>query len=114
MEQTADTLVDRFKKDANVQFTPAEAAILAAKADRDLYAAKAAAMYYFKARDLPRALALSKEIATRQPTSANMCNVAILYRDTGDFTECIAWLHTNKKHIDPIRFTIFFVQATPF
>ena len=104
MEQTADALVDRFKKDVNVQFTPAEAAILAAKADRDLWAAKAAALYYFKARDLPRALALWKEIATRQPTSANICNVAILYRDTGDFTECIAWLNANKKHIDPIRF----------
>ena len=68
MEQTADALVDRFKKDVNVQFTPAEAAILTANADRDLLAAKAAALYYFKARDLPRALALSKEIATLEPT----------------------------------------------
>jgi tetratricopeptide (TPR) repeat protein len=104
MEQAADALVARFKKDADVQFTPAEAAVLVAKADRDLWAAKAAALYYFKARDLPRALALSKEIATRQPTAENICNVAVLYRETRQFAECIAWLNANERHVDPIRF----------
>jgi predicted Zn-dependent protease len=104
MQQTADALVACFKKDVNVQFTPAEAAILAAKADRDLWAAKAAALYYFKAGDLPRALALSKKLATRQPTDENICNVAVIYRETKQFAECIAWLNANERHLDPIRF----------
>jgi tetratricopeptide (TPR) repeat protein len=104
MEQSTDALVARFKKAPNVQFTPEEAALLAAAAGRDLWAAKAASLHYCKARDFPRALALMKQIAQRQPTDESICNVAIIYRDTKQYAECIAWLKANSKNVDPIRF----------
>ena len=104
MTDAAKKLVVRFKTNPNCEFTPAEAETLATAADRDLWAAKAAALYYFKTNDLPRALLLMQKVARREPTDENIRNVAILYRDTGQFSESIAWLNANERHLDAVRF----------
>ena len=97
-------LVSRFKTNPNCKFSPAEATTLATAADCDLWAAKAAALHYFKTHDLPRALILMQKVARREPTDENIRNVAILHRDTRQFAESIAWLNANERHLDAVRF----------
>lgn len=104
MTDAVKKLVARFKTNPNSEFTPVEAETLATAVDRDLWAAKAAALHYFKAHDLPRALILMQKIALREPTDENIRNVAILYRDARQFSESIAWLYANERHLDAVRF----------
>lgn len=99
----AESLAAAFRADPNRAFSREEAAILAAAAGTDLWAAKAAALHYFKARDFERAAALMRGVAEREPNPENIRNVAVALRSLGRFEEAVAWVESRRAGFDPIE-----------
>jgi hypothetical protein len=96
-------LVASFKADPNRAFTDAEAETLAAAAPTDLWAAKAAAIHFFRNKDLDRSLGLMTLVAEREPSSENIRNVAVAMRSLRQFKEAVQWLEDRRDAIDPIE-----------
>lgn len=99
----AEALTAAFRANPNREFSDAQAETLAAAADEDLWAAKAAGLHFFRKQDLPRSLDLLLTVADREPTSENVKNVAVMLRRLGRFEEAVRWLEQKGSFIDPIE-----------
>ncbi|HYI43240.1 MAG TPA: hypothetical protein VD768_06430 [Sphingomicrobium sp.] len=99
----AKALVAEFKANPNRLFSDSEAEALAGAAGDDLWAAKAAAMHFYRKKDLPRSLELMASVAEREPTGENIKNVAVAMRAAGRFKEAVQWLEARQGALDPIE-----------
>jgi hypothetical protein len=99
----ATSLVAEFKANPNRSFTDAEAEALTAAAGADLWAAKAAAMHFYRNKDLPRSLELMTSVADREPSTENVKNVAVALRSLRRFDEAVQWLEDKRDAVDPIE-----------
>lgn len=99
----ASALVAAFKADPDRQFSETEAETLALAAPSDLWAAKAAAIHFFRKQDLARSVELMTDVAQREPSSENVKNVAVALRSQRRFEEAVAWLEARRDAIDPIE-----------
>lgn len=97
----AGALVAAFKADPNRQFSDSEAEVLARAADDDLWAAKAAAIHFYRKQDLERSAELMTSVATREPSSENIKNVAVALRALRRYEDALAWLEDKGKAVDP-------------
>ncbi len=99
----AQELVAGFKANPNRLFSDAEAETLARAAASDLWAAKAAAMHFYRKQDMHGAIDLLISIGEREPTSENIKNVAIAMRILGRFEEAVQWLEGHASAIKPVE-----------
>ena len=100
----ADALVAEFKSNPDMAFSDREAEALAAAADRDIWAAKAAALHCFRQGHVAEALAFARSIAAREPNSESVKNVAVALRELGRYAEAAAWIEARKQLFDPIEY----------
>ena len=101
---TVAQLTAAFRANPNRRFTPEEAEALAAAGDRDLWAAKAAALHHFKGSDFEPALALMTKVAEREPSPENVKNVAVVLRSLGRFQDAVDWMAGREAGFDPIEY----------
>lgn len=99
-----NSLAAAFRQDPNRAFSPEEAAILAAAADTDLWAAKAAALHHFRTGDFDRALGLMQSVVEREASPENVKNVAVALRSLGRIEEAVAWMESRPDQFDPIEY----------
>lgn len=100
----ASRLAAAFRADPNRPFSGEEAEILAAAAGGDLWAAKAAALHFFRNRDFERALALMTSVVEREATPENVRNVAVALRSLGRAREAVDWMESRKHGFDRIEY----------
>lgn len=100
----ASRLAAAFRADPNRAFSSEEAEILAAAAGGDLWAAKAAALHFFRNRDFERALTLMTSVAEREATPENVKNVAVALRSLGRAEEAVEWVESRKEEFDAIEY----------
>lgn len=96
-------LAAAFRADPNRPFSGEEAEILAAAAG-DLWAAKAAALHFFRNRDFERALALMTSVVEREATPENVRNVAVALRSLGRAQEAVDWIESRREQFDTIEY----------
>jgi tetratricopeptide (TPR) repeat protein len=101
---TVEKLVAAFKADPDLKFADAEADRLAAAADDDVWAAKAAALHYFRSGNFEAALALMRTVLDREPGAENVRNVAVTLRSLGRFQEAAEWIEARRESFDPIEY----------
>jgi len=102
--RSADQLAAAFRADPNRRFSDGEAQILAAAAGRDIWAAKAAALHFFRESDFPAALALMQDVAEREAGPENVRNVAVVLRSLDRFAEAASWVEARRAALDPIDY----------
>jgi len=101
---SAAQLVASFRANPDRRFSEVEAASLAAAADSDLWAAKAAALHYFRSENFEAALALTRKVLDREPGAENVRNVAVALRSLGRFEEVVDWVADRRESFDPIEY----------
>jgi tetratricopeptide (TPR) repeat protein len=101
---TVEKLVAAFKADPDLKFADEEADRLAAAADDDVWAAKAAALHYFRSGNFEAALALMRTVLDREPGAENVRNVAVTLRSLGRFQEAAEWIEARRESFDPIEY----------
>lgn len=101
---SSEALVAAFRANPDRTFSDREAEILAAAADRNIWAAKAAALHCFRRGDLERALAFARSVMAREPSAENVKNVAVALRDQGRHQEAADWIEDRKDLFDPIEY----------
>ncbi|MEA3014627.1 MAG: hypothetical protein QOD42_3172 [Sphingomonadales bacterium] len=97
-------LAAAFRADPNRPFSGEEAEILAAAAGGDRWAAKAAALHFFRNRDFERALTLMTSVVEREATPENVRNVAVALRSLGRAREAVDWMESRRDGFDPIEY----------
>lgn len=97
-------LVARFRADTAADYSDEELARLDAAAEDDIWAAKIAGYQHFRRRNLPQAALLMTRVVTREPTTENIVNLAVLHRDAGNLQAAVAVLTARKNEIEAIRF----------
>jgi hypothetical protein len=102
--ELADALVAAFKSNPNRIFSDREGEALAAASDREIWAAKAAALHCFRQGDVARALAFAHSVVAREPNSENVKNVAVALRDLGRYEEAAAWIEGRKQLFHRIEY----------
>lgn len=100
----ASRLAAAFRADPNRLFSGEEAEMLAAAAGGDLWAAKAAALHFFRNRDFERACALMRSVAEREASPENARNVAVVLRSLGRAGEAVEWVESRRDQFAPIEF----------
>lgn len=93
-----------FKANPDRRFSEEEAAALAAAASGDVWAAKAAALHYFRSENFEAALALMRSVLDREPGAENVRNVAVALRSLGRFQEAVDWIEGRRQSFDPIEY----------
>ena len=78
--------------------------MLAAAAGGDLWAAKAAALHFFRNRDFERAHALMRDVDEREASPENARNVAVVLRSLGRAGEAVEWVERRREQFAPIEF----------
>ncbi len=101
---SAGRLVAAFKADPNRGFSDGEAESLAAAADRDIWAAKAAALHYFRKQEFERALALMRGVLDRETSAEGVKNVAVALRSLGRPQEAVDWIESRGDAFDRIEY----------
>src|SRR6185295_17395766 len=101
---SAAQLVASFKANPDRRFSEEEAAALAAAADGDLWAAKAAALHCFRNKRYEAALALTRSVLDREPGAENVRNVAVALRSLGRFQDAADWVENRRESFDPIEY----------
>ena len=101
---SAEQLVAAFKANPNRRFSTEQADVLAAAADRDIWAAKAAALHHFRNEDFERALALMRAVMEREPSAENIKNVAVALRSLGRAQEAVDWIESRGDGLAPIEY----------
>jgi tetratricopeptide (TPR) repeat protein len=101
---SADQLVAAFKANPNRIFSDEEALCLAAAADREIWAAKAAALHHFRNKDFEPALVLMHTVLDREPSAENVKNIAVALRSLGRFQEAADWIEGRRESFDPIEY----------
>jgi len=104
MSDDVAELVARFRANTAADYSDEELARLETAAEDDIWAAKIAGYQHFRRRNLPKAALLMSRVASREPTSENIVNVAVLHRDAGNLEAAVAVLTARKDEIEPIRF----------
>jgi tetratricopeptide (TPR) repeat protein len=97
-------LIAAFRADPNRSFTAAQAEVLAAAGEEDLWAAKAAALHHFRNAGFERALALMMSVAERERTPENVKNVAVALRSLGRAQEAVEWMEGRRDEFDAIEY----------
>jgi tetratricopeptide (TPR) repeat protein len=100
----AEQLAASFKADPDRRFSEEEAATLAAAADGDVWAAKAAALHYFRIENFEAALAFMRTVLDREPGAENVRNVAVALRSLGRLQEAADWIEGRRESFDPIEY----------
>jgi tetratricopeptide (TPR) repeat protein len=99
----SERLISSFRADPNRTFSEDEIAILAAVAEEDVWAAKAAAVHHFRNRQFEPALGFARGIAAREPDPENLKNAAVALRSLGRHREAIEWIELRADAFDPIE-----------
>lgn len=100
---SAEQLVAAFKANPNRRFSPGQAEMLEAAADRDIWAAKAAALHHFRNEDYERALVLMRAVLEREPSAENIKNIAVALRSLGRAREALDWVESRGDAMAPIE-----------
>lgn len=101
---SAEQLIAAFKADPNRRFSDAEAEILGAASDREIWAAKAAALHHFRKDEFERALAFMLGVLDRETSAENVKNVAVALRSLGRHQEAVDWVESRKAAFNPIEY----------
>lgn len=103
-ESVAIKLAASFRANPNRQFSDHEAQALLAAARDDLWAAKAAALHFFRARDFERSLSLMMDIMEREPGTESAKNVVVAFRSLGRCDAAVDWMAARRASFDPIEY----------
>ena len=77
---------------------------LAGASGGDLWAAKAAALHFFRNRSFDRACSLMISVADREPNPENVKNVAVALRSLGRAKEAVEWMEARPDSFDAIEY----------
>lgn len=101
---SVDALVAAFRADPNRTFSSEETETLVAATDQNLWAAKAAALHYFRKCDFERSLDLMKMVMAREPGSESAKNIVVTLRNLGRCEDAVSWMESHRGVFDPIEY----------
>ena len=100
----ADELAARFRANPNRQFSDEEVATLLSATSHDIWAAKAAALHFFRAGDFDRSLALMIDVMEREPSPESAKNVVVALRSLDRCGEAFSWMAAKQALFDAIEY----------